>query len=157
MRWRRVQPVDGLERGERVLAAANGPSGRVVATNRRLLMPDVNIAWDHVERASWDGDEETLYVTEILPTGRSRRHRVAIAEPGRLVDVVRELVTASVVIMRRVQLDGDKGVRITGRRQLGGGLTWTAAIDAGINVDDPVMREKIDEAVANVRAEVEAR
>lgn len=156
MRWRKTQHVEGLERGERMLAGASGPTGKVVATNRRLLLPDVAIEWDRVERASWDGDEETLYVTEITPAGQSRGHRVAITDPGRLVDVVRELVTASVVIIRRVPIDGLKGVRVTGRRQLTGGLTWTAAIDADINLGDPEMKKKVDEAVEAVRAEVES-
>lgn len=154
MWWRRAE-VDGLERGERVLAIGSGPAGRVVATNRRLLMPDVAVTWDRVERASWDGEEETLYVTEILPDGRSRPRRVAITKPGRLVDVVRELVTASVVLIRKVPIDGTKGVRVTGRRQPDGDLTWTAAIDAGLDIEDPVVKEKIDAAVATVRAEVE--
>lgn len=154
--WRRAEQVDGLERGERVVARGSGPAGRVVATNRRLLLPDVAVTWERVERASWDGDEETLYVTEILPNGRSRPHRVAITDPGRLVDVVREMVTASVVIIRRVAIDGEKGVRITGRRQPGGDLTWMAAIDAGLDLEEPVIKEKIDAAVAGVRAEVES-
>lgn len=156
MRRRKIQQVAGLERGERVLASASGPANQIVATDRRLILPQASVPWDQIERASWDGDEETLYVTELTPTGRSVQHTVAITEPGRLVDVVRELVTASVVIIRRVQIDGPQGVRVTGRRQPGGDLTWIAALDPGLDAANPEIRTKIDAAVASVRAEVES-
>lgn len=155
--WRRkIQQVAGLERGERVLASAHGPANQVVATNRRLILPQGAIPWEQIERASWDGDEETLYVTELSPSGSSVRHTVAITDPGRLVDVVRELVTASVVIIRRVEIDGRKGVRVTGRRQPGGDLTWIAALDPELDAANPEIRRQVDDAVAAVRSEVEA-
>jgi hypothetical protein len=34
-------------------------------------------------------------------------------------------------------------------------LAWVVAVDAGIDLDDPTVRAKVDQAVAQVRAEVE--
>src|SRR5690349_12502243 len=104
MGFRRSRAVDGLEQGERVLARASGPVGETVATTLRLL-PAGDLArgveWSLIEKAGWDATEDVLDVVEVPDaTGRRRRHRVAIDKPGRLVDVVREQVTASVVISR---------------------------------------------------------
>jgi hypothetical protein len=34
-------------------------------------------------------------------------------------------------------------------------LTWVVAVDAGIDLDEPTVRARVDAAVAQVRAEVE--
>ena len=43
-------------------------------------------------------------------------HAFAIDEPGRLLELVRERVTASVVLQRHVPVDGRRGVRVIARR-----------------------------------------
>lgn len=139
-----------------MLAAASGPHGDIVATTDRLVMPGRTLGWDEIERATWDGDDDTLLVVEVATaSARPVRHRLQITTPGRLVDVVREQVTASVVLTRFVPIDGRRGVRVTGRRTRGGDLVWSAALDAGIDRADPGTRARIDAAVAAVRAEVE--
>jgi hypothetical protein len=148
--------VAGLEQGERVLASGSGPEGELVATSRRLILPSGSLGWDEIERATWDGDERVLDVYEVARSAdRPMRRRIAITEPGRLVDVVREQVTASVVISRHVAIRGRHGVRVTGRRRSDGGITWIAALDPGIDSDDPATRAQIDSAVASVRSTVE--
>ncbi|WP_051426226.1 hypothetical protein [Jiangella gansuensis] len=157
MRLRRRTPdIDGLVSGERVLATAGGPDGDVVATTHRLFLRDTEVEWSRVDTATWDGDAELLAVTEVPEsTGRQRRHRVALRHPGRLVDVVREQVIASVLISRHLAVDGRRGVRVTGRRTPSGEIVWSAALDAGIDMNDPAIRERVDAAVALVRNEVE--
>ncbi|TDE11510.1 hypothetical protein [Jiangella asiatica] len=153
---RRNPPIDGMVPGERVLAAATGPDGEVVATTHRLMLRDTAIEWSRVDTASWDGEAELLALTEVPePTGRQRRHRVALDQPGRLVDVVREQVTASVLISRHVAVNGRRGVRVTGRRTASDEIVWSAALDPGIDLDDPATRVRVDAAVALVRNEVE--
>lgn len=151
--------VEGLDRGERVLATADGPGGAIAATNRRLVLPGLSIGWEKVERASWDGDEETLVVIETAEAaasaGRGGRHRIPVTEPGRLVDIVREQVTGSVVIVRQVAIAAGRGVRVTGRRRYDGELVWSAVVDAGLDLEDPPTKARLDAAVAVVRAEVE--
>lgn len=158
MKLRRQRPpnIEGLEQGERVLAAASGPDGDVAATTRRLLLRDTSIEWTRVETASWDGDAELLVVTEVPDArGQRRRHRVALESPQRLVDVVREQVTQSVVISRHIAVDGRRGVRVTGRRTPADDIVWTAALDSGIDLRDPATKARVDAAVALVRNEVE--
>jgi hypothetical protein len=150
-----------VEPGERVLASAAGDTGVVVATDRRLLVPQpdghLGIGWETIERATWDGDGELLTIVQTAPLGsRPRPHRLKLEDAGRLLDVVREQVTASVVISRYVLLDGRRGVRITGRRRPGqSGLSWVVAVDNGLSVDAPGVRDQIASAVARVQAEVE--
>ncbi|SEF18663.1 hypothetical protein SAMN04488561_6729 [Jiangella alba] len=158
MRLRRSAPpvVDGLEPGERVLASGSGPDGHVAATTHRLLLRDTSIPWTAVETASWDGDAELLVVTEVPDArGRRARHRVALESPRRLVDVVREQVTQSVVISRHIPVDGRRGVRVTGRRTPSDDLAWTVQVDSGIDLRDPATKSRVDAAVALVRNEVE--
>jgi hypothetical protein len=77
-----------------------------------------------------------------------------VEDPRRLLDVVREQVTASVVLTRHVPIDGSLGVRVTGRRRRDG-IAWLVAVDDGLRLDDPAIRRLVDAAVASVRAEVE--
>jgi hypothetical protein len=148
-----------LDDGERVLASAASAARPVVATDRRLLVPTPegyhSIGWDRIDRAAWDGDAEVLVVAESAPLGSPRReHRLHVEQPRRLLDVVREQVTGSVVLTRQVPIDGPLGVRVTGRRRRDG-LTWLVAVDDGLRLDDPAIRHLVDAAVASVRAEVE--
>jgi hypothetical protein len=144
-----------------VLASAPGDMGIVIATDRRLFVPQPGghrgIGWESIDRATWDGDGELLTITETAPLGTPpRQHRLRIEDAGRLLDVVRELVTASVVISRYVPIDGEHGVRITGRRQPGRtGLRWVVAVDRGLSMDAQDVRDEIEAAVTAVRAEVE--
>lgn len=151
-----------LEQGERVLASGRAASGEpVVATDRRLFLPEAGgfrpIAWDGVENASWSTEEQALFVTETaVAGGRPRRHRIGLEGGGRLLDVIREQVTASVVISRYVPVDAERGIRVTGRRRpAGDGLHWVVTPDAGVDVTDPQVRSRVDAAVAAVRSEVE--
>jgi hypothetical protein len=150
-----------LEPGERVLASAAGDTGTLVATDRRLLVPQprghYGIGWETIDQANWDGDGELLTITQTAQVGsRPRQHRLRVEAAGRLLDVVREQVTASVVISRYVLVEGNRGVRITGRRQPGrAGLSWVVVVDPGLSVDVPTVRDQIKAALAGVRAEVE--
>lgn len=146
---------EDLQRGERVLAQADGSEGRVTATDRRLLWPDGSIGWHEIERASWDADEECLRVEPVPTSGHHRRYRLPLSAPGRVVDVVREQVTGSVIISRHVPLEGRRGVRVTGRRKPDGELVWSAVLDRGVDPEDQQTRSRLDAAVAEVRSEVE--
>lgn len=150
-----------LVSGERVLASASATDGAyVIATDLGLWLPEGRahrrISWESIDRAMWHRETAQLTVVESTPLGRpSLRHTIHLADPGRLVDVVRDLVNATVVISRHVPLHGEHGVRVVGRRRPGGDrVAWTVSVDQGIDVTDPQTQNLIDSAVAEVRAEV---
>ena len=115
------------------------------------------MGWETIDHATWDNDDELITITETSLLGsRPRQYRLRVENGGRLLDVVREQVTASVVISRYVLIEGRHGVRITGRRQPGRTtLNWLVAVDHGLPIDAPGTRKQIEAAVTAVRAEVE--
>jgi hypothetical protein len=114
--------------------------GAVVGQEPQASPVERRIPWEHIERADWDRDEERLVVEEVGEFGRVRpRHEFAVAEPGLLLELVRERVTASVVLQRRVNTEGKKGLLVIGRRSpVGGGeISWAYQFDAGVDPEDP--------------------
>lgn len=161
---RRAVPVPAgvrLESGEKLLAVAEGPDTVAAATTRQLAVSHGPAwPWHRIERATWDGDAETLTVIPLpddsgRTSGGRRRYVLTLTAPGRLVDVVREQVNGSVVIDQHVPVDQTRGVRVTGRRTPDGDLTWNARLDSGLRMDDPETKQRINAAVASVRREVE--
>ncbi|MEQ7125032.1 hypothetical protein ABN034_10970 [Actinopolymorpha sp. B11F2] len=182
-----------LERGERVLATSRDTAERwVVGTDRTLFLPTAEgaydrIPWEQVEHAEWDRDTEVLRVTGTAPLGeRLPVWTVSFAEPGsRLLSLIRERITASVVVDQRVSLRGPLGVRVIARRppaklaDLGmagepatelsgaagqpgtagepgtGGMVWALAFDEGLDPADPEILAAAERVLDGVRAEVE--
>ncbi|WP_244929099.1 hypothetical protein [Nocardioides sp. W7] len=147
-----------VERGERLLAWTESPDGTVGGTRDALYLPDGSrLPWEEVEAADWDHDESTLTVTEVGSWGELRgQHRLLIEEPGRLLELVRERVTASVVLQRHVAVDGRRGLRVIARRAPRGDrpLVWVFEYDEGVDPDDPVVRALAEDALAAARTEV---
>ena len=67
-----------------------------------------------------------------------------MTEPGRLLELVRERITASVVLQRHVPIAGKRGVRVIARRRAAGSreLSWLFEYDEGIDPDRPVRRPR---------------
>jgi hypothetical protein len=146
---------------ERVLARATSESGPVEGTREALLVPTDDgarrIPWEQVEAANWDRDTGVLKVTEVGTWGAPRpEHRLMVSDPGRLLELVRERVTASVVLQRHVPIEGRRGVRIIARRASSGAreLSWLFEYDAGIDPADPFVEQAAQEALAVARNEV---
>ena len=96
-------------------------------------------------------------MAEVGTWGEPRReHSFAIVEPRRLLELVRERVTASVLLVRHVPVDGRRGVRVIARRAPAGdrGLRWIYEYDAGIDPDDPAVRLAAETALAAAQDEV---
>ena len=82
-------------------------------------------------------------MAEVGRWGQPRReHSFVIAEPRRFLELVRERVTASVVLVRHAPVVGRRGVRVIARRAPAGDgeLSWIYEYDAGIDPDDPTVR-----------------
>lgn len=151
-----------LPRGERALAHAEANDGSWVLGTRRslvLLLPDTParvIAWEQVEDARWDREASQLVVSEIGTYGEQRpSYVIEMEDPALLLQLVRERVTASVVLQRWAPVRGRLGLTVIGRRSPAGGpVRWMHAYDAGIDPDDRVTVAVADQTLEAVRAEV---
>ena len=142
----------GLPGGERVLAATRSQDGRwLLATRRRLVIvpapvaevvePVETIGWEQVESADWSADEDRLRVSQVGEYGRPRPvHEFVLDEPGKFLPFLRERVTASVVLQRRVVVRGNQGLFVVARRVPDSDeITWAYEFDPGVDPDDPAV------------------
>jgi hypothetical protein len=144
--------------GERVLAWTEATTGEVLAgTREALYLGGTRLAWEDVEAADWDRDTEVFRVVEVGTWGEVRaEHRFAIGEPRRLLELVRERVTASIVLQRHVPVDGRRGLRVIARRAPRGDrpVQWVYEYDEGVDPADPEVRRLAGEALAAAQQEV---
>jgi hypothetical protein len=159
VRLRRARPDLAVERGEQLLAWATDVEGLAVGGTRdALYLRDHRIPWEQVEAADWDSDASVLTVREVGAWGQERpEHRVTLDEVGRLLELVRERVTASIVLQRHVALRGRQGVRVIARRapHSRGEIAWLFEYDEGIDPDDPEIRAASQAALAAASGEVD--
>ena len=159
MRLRRERPDLPVAPGERLLAwASTADGGAVGGTREALYVAGRRIPWEGVEAADWDLDSSVLTVSEVGTWGQERpTHRVTIEEPGRLLELVRERVTASIVLQRHVPIRGKRGVRVIARRapHSRGEIAWLFSYDAGIDPEDPEIRAASERALAEAAADVD--
>jgi hypothetical protein len=150
----------GLPRREKVLAGATAADGTWLLGTRDALVlvppategPSVRIPWERVENAEWERDDERLAVVEVGEFGRPRPvHTFTLTDPGPLLPMVRERVTASVLLQRRVNVRGRTGLRVVARRapRGSGEIVWAYELDPGIDPEDPEVAEA---AAAGLRA-----
>lgn len=167
--FKRERPPIRVERGERLLAHAAAEDAMVGGTRDALyvvrglgagslgLEETVRIPWEDVQAADWDTDEGVLRVSEVGSWGEVRPvHIFALAEPGLLLQLVRERVTASIVLQRHVPIAGKRGVRVIARRAPHGRdpVRWIYEYDEGVDPDDPAVRAAAAEALAAAQLEV---
>ncbi len=144
--------------GERLLAWTRTENGTVVGGTRDALYLPGRLPWEQVEAAGWDSESGTFRVREVGSWGRPRaEHTFTITEPGRLLQLVRERVTASVVLQRHVPVRGNRGVRVIARRAPGRheDLTWVYEFDEGIDPEDPEVRRIAAETLLAAREELD--
>jgi hypothetical protein len=160
---RRTRPPVDVAAGERLLAwAPVAGGGWVAGTRDALYLPDERLPWEEVQDAEWDSEHARLRVSEVGTWGEQRpRHALvldeeAVAETGRLLQLVRERVTASVLLSRHVPVDGRRGVRVIARRAPSGraDVHWAYEYDAGVDPDDPFVQTAAEDALAAAKADV---
>ncbi|MCW2737340.1 hypothetical protein [Nocardioides sp.] len=148
--------------GEKVLATATATDGTVLAGTRDAFYVVADgatsrVPWEQVEAAGWDRDTDVFRLSEVGSWGEQRPvHTATIAEPGRLLELVRERVTASVVLQRHVPVSGRRGVRVIARRAPSGagGIQWVYEYDEGVDPDDAAVRDVAREALEVMRRDV---
>lgn len=152
-----------LPRGERVLAWARATGGSVVAGSRDAFHardPEggaLRIAWEQVEAADWDQETSVLRVSEVGAWGSARpEHTWTFEDTGRLLELVRERVTASVLFQRHVTVSGRRGLRVIARRAPSGGsdVQWVYEYDEGVDPSDPEVRSVAAAALAQAREQL---
>lgn len=161
--WRRrSSPAVTVARGERVLASAEAADGTVLAGTRDAFYVEVDgeshrIPWEQVEAADWDRDTDTFRLSEVGSWGDRRPvHTATLREPGRLLELVRERVTASVVLQRHVPVAGRRGLRVIARRAPAGTgrVQWVYEYDEGVDPDAPAVRQAARDALETMRRDV---
>ena len=143
------------------LAAAEAADGSWVAGTRdavHVVHPDgaaiVTLRWEQVHRADWDVETSTLLVEQVEEYGRPlSTYSFVLSEPGALLELVRERVTASVVLQRHTEIERRRGFSVIGRRAPAGGreVTWAYEFDKGVDPDDPVVMARAQAALRDAK------
>ena len=162
--WRRsgLVPQVDVPRGEKVLAVTRAGDGTVLAGTRDAFYvvsgdDTRRVPWEQVEAADWDRDTDTFRLSEVGTWGEERPvHTAVLPDPGRLLELVRERVTASVVLQRHVAVAPRRGLRVIARRAPSGsgGVQWVYEYDEGVDPDDPAVRDLARATLEAMRLEV---
>lgn len=166
-----VVAAASLARGEKVLAGARATDGTWLLGTREALLVvpsptepssaaepvETRIPWEQVDRADWDREEDRLVVSEVGEFGRVRpQHAFNVPDPGLFLELVRERVTASVVLQRRVLTAGKRGLTVIGRRPpVGDGeVSWAYQFDPGVDPEDPEVMALAEAGLRDAQAEL---
>ena len=141
-------------RPARILAWASGPDGYVVGSPTALSWGDQewrHVGWHEIERGGWNA--ETAKLSWVLYGGR--RGAVGLDEPGRLPELFRERIEATIAVQQFIPVNGDRGVIVTARLDLGadGGISWHSTLTRGLTWQTDDVRAVADEAMARLRTE----
>ena len=142
--------------GEKVLAHAAAADGTWLLGTReprsssssRPASPWLRLGAGRGRRLG-PGRVDRCSVTGIGEYGEPRpAYALVMQEPALLLQLLRERVTASIVLQRRVPVRGTLGLTVIGRRSpVGGPVAWMHAYDAGLDPDDPEVAAVADEAL----------
>ncbi len=110
--------------------------------------------WEGLLRAEWDQEAETLRLVPIEVYGHAVEETVLrLVDGADLLGLVRERVSASIVMERRVSVAGTRGFLLFARRPpAGGALSWAFELDEGLDPEAPGVREAMDVALSEAQA-----
>lgn len=153
-----------VEQGEKVLAEApaqvGGESVTVAGTTLAFYVQGREVRrwpWETITRAEWDAEESMLTVVPIGEWGTTVVPlHCQMSEHARLLELVRERITASVVIQRTVEIGRSSGVVLAARRAPGSDdeITWTFDYGTGVDPADPDVRAQVGVALDQLRSEL---
>lgn len=110
-----------------------------------------HVGWHEMERGGWNVETHQLSWRVYDGGGGS----VELGEPGRLPELFRERVAASIAVEKFVALAGERGAIITARRDLGdeASIAWHASLNRGLTWQTEGVSEAVDAAMAELRTE----
>jgi len=146
-------------RPARILAWAAGPGGLVIGSPAALSWGGAegwtHVGWHEIERGGWNAETATL--SWMLHGGR--RGAVTLDQPGRLPELFRERIAATIALERFVSVAGDRGVIVTARRDLAadGAISWHSSLTRGLTWHSEGVQAAADRAMAELRSEYDLR
>jgi len=155
--WGAPRAIAARVAGERALAfAALGDDGWLVGTREALHVltdTDVRVPWETVRAAEWDPDLDALSVSYV--DGREP-DTFTLSDAGRILQLIRERVTASVVVQRPVRASVARGAIIVARQApTGGPIEWSVDHRGSVDLSDPSVAAAISDALAHAKAELD--
>jgi hypothetical protein len=110
-----------------------------------------HLGWHEIERGTWNSETAVLSWTRH----GGGRGSVPLTQPGRMPELFRERIAATIALERFVPLAGERGVTITARRNLEdeGSISWHSTLTRGLTWHTEGVREAVDEAMARLRGE----
>jgi hypothetical protein len=158
------EAVARLDKDERVVSWAPVPGGAVVATQLGLWLPGVpdRLPWHLIDKATWRSDVLTIIPAVDSGDGvliEQPPRSVRLEQPRDIPQTVRVRVEKAIAFTRHHPLtEGSgvrRGVRVVGRRVPGeDGVSWQLVFDAGVDRDDPAVRDAASAYVDQARAEL---
>jgi hypothetical protein len=142
----------------RILAWARTPTGFCIGGLTRLSITDqgswTHTPWHLIERGEWNAETRTLR-WKRLDGGHGS---AVLSEPGRMPELFRERIAATIALERFVPLAGERGVIVTARRNLvdGGSISWHTTLTRGLTWQTDGVREAADRAAAELQTEWDA-
>ncbi|GAB3912680.1 hypothetical protein GCM10011575_45480 [Microlunatus endophyticus] len=169
-RWHASARAAGLEPGNLLGWEPTADGGYCVASVGLLSLAGTtatdwsHVGWHRIERGGYDKDTTTLH-WQLYADGSADPEvgEVRLQEPGRLPDIFRDRVAASIAVEHFIALEGsrkvrnvDPGVIISGRRDLSRAdapIAWRASLPRGLDWDLPGLRDLADTSIIRLRSE----
>jgi hypothetical protein len=151
----------GLSGSDRVLAwslLAGGGAAAAMADGLRIVTPRgklISREWLDVDHAAWDQDSAMLAIWWV--GSRQTTPLEIVDDEGRLPEVVRERVQASVVLSSDVALPGGRSAKVALRRGTDGRLVTQNVLPPGVKADAAGVAQRLEKAAAELRSEAGMR
>ena len=111
-----------------------------------------HVGWHRIERGRWDGDARRLSWSGY----DGSRGSATVTAPGRVPELFRERIAASIAVEEIVQVGGGRSVVVSGRRDLShpdGPIEWRMSLGRGSSWQQPGLRALAEDTLARLRSE----